>query len=290
MKILKILGIAAGVHALALILIFANPGCSYTNAAAPESSPITSAPSADQSSSAATVTVPATDTVGIRYSPTRPGTTVASALSSQPVSDVTPATTYTVGKGDSLWSIAKKNGLSKADLAAANHLRTTSVLHVGQKIIIPAKSGAAGAAEAGSSEVAPAATAKAQEQSAGEKGPMAEATKHTVRPGETLGAIARKYGVKQGDIAVANNITDPKKIQPGQELIIPARSASAGKQGKSSKPGAADSAGTAPSSRNAAAVPPADQDLDAGLKPPSATDVPVVKIEDTSAATAPKNP
>ena len=48
-----------------------------------------------------------------------------------------------------------------------------------------------------------------------------EATKHTVKPGETLGGIARKYGVRQGEIAVANNITDPRKIQPGQELIIP---------------------------------------------------------------------
>ena len=285
MKILKILGIAAGVHALALILIFANPGCSYTKAAAPESSPISSAPSGDSaaSSAAATVTVP--DTVGIRYSPTRPGTTVASALSSQPVSDVTPATTYTVGNGDSLWSIAKKNGLSKADLATANHLKATTVLHVGQKIIIPAKSGLPAAAETSAAEAAPAGQAKAAEMPPGEKGPMTEATKHTVKPGETLGAIARKYGVKQGEIAVANNITDPKKIQPGQELIIPARSASAGKQAKGSK-----SDGTGAAANKTAAAPAADQDLDAGLKPPSAAEVPVVKIEDPATGPAPKSP
>src|SRR5271166_4127542 len=64
MKIIKILGIAAGLHALALILIFSNPGCSYTKAAGPETSPITPAPLGDQSAPA---TAPESPT--IRYSP-----------------------------------------------------------------------------------------------------------------------------------------------------------------------------------------------------------------------------
>lgn len=265
MKILKILGIAAGVHALALILLLSSPGCSNSKAAAPESSPISSAPAADAPASppAGAITVP--DNVGIRYSPTRPGTTVASALETQPVSDVVPATTYTVGSGDSLSSIAKRNHLSKADLAAANNLRLTTVLHVGQKLVIPSKAGQAPAPAA--------APAKAAEPAAADK-PAADSTRHTVKAGETLGGIARKYGVKQGDVAVANNITDPRKIQPGQELIIPARSAaSAGKQARAAAPKA----------------PAADEDLDAGLKPPSAAEVPVVKIDDAAPA-QPKNP
>jgi LysM repeat protein len=268
MKILKILGIAAGVHALALLLIFANPGCSYSKAAPADASPISSAPdSSAPAPSAAVITPP--DTVGIRYSPTRPGTTVASALESQPVSDVTPATTYTIAHGDSLSTIAKKNGLTKAELAAANHLKTSAVLHVGQKLIIPSKSAPATTTAA----PAPATTAATMpETAAAPAGPTTEATKHTVKAGETLGGIARKYGVRQGELAVANNITDPRKIQPGQELIIPAHTASASKTK------------TAPPSSAA----PADQDLDAGLKPASTTDVPVVKIDDAS--TQPKNP
>ncbi|OYV04183.1 MAG: hypothetical protein CFE26_18275, partial [Verrucomicrobiales bacterium VVV1] len=39
---------------------------------------------------------------------------------------------------------------------------------------------------------------------------------------ESLGTIARKYGLRQGDLAVANNITDPGKITAGQVLTIPA--------------------------------------------------------------------
>jgi LysM repeat protein len=277
MKILKILGIAAGLHALALILIFSNPGCSYTKAAVQDSSPISAAPGGDSSANAPSATITAPDPVGIRYSPTRPGTTVASALSAQPVSDVTPATTYTVARGDNLSGIAKRNQISKADLAAANSLRAGAVLHVGQKLIIPSKPAQA----AGASQVQ--AAARAPEATPAEKAP-ADATRHVVRPGETLGAIARKYGVKQGDIAVANNITDPRKIQPGQELVIPSRSASGSRQAKGARAGAADASARMP------AAPPAEQDLDAGLKPANPADVPVVKIEDSAAGAQPKNP
>jgi LysM repeat protein len=271
MKIIKILGIAAGIHALALVLLLSSPGCSNSKAQAADSSPITSAPAAGSSAPAPSATIQVPDSVGIRYSPTRPGTTVASALETQPVSGVTPASAYTVGRGDTLSTIARKNQLTRAELVAANNLKSTSVLRVGQKLIIPSKNGQA---KAPASEAMP---AKAPEASQPDKAP-ADVTKHVVKAGETLGGLARKYGVKQGDIAVANNITDPRKIQPGQELIIPVKSASAmGKQAKASAP-------------SKSSTPPADEDLDAGLKPPSATDVPVIKIDDTPAPDQPKNP
>jgi LysM repeat protein len=275
MKILKILGIAAGIHALALVLLLSSPGCSSSKAAPPDSSPITTAPGADTPAPSPGATVQMPDTVGIRYSPTRPNTTVASALETQPVSDVTPATTYTVSKGDTLSTIAKKNQLTKTELAAANSLKVGSILHVGQKLIIPSKQSQAKPAEVAT--LAPKVTEAAEPAPASDKTPV-ETTKHTVKAGETLGGIARKYGVKQGDIAVANNITDPRKIQPGQELVIPVRSASpVSRQTRAAAPARATTA-------------PADEDLDAGLKPPGATEVPVVRIDDASAPVQPKNP
>jgi LysM repeat protein len=270
MKIIKILGIAVGLHALALILIFANPGCSYTDAAgtdgaADAGSPISSAPD-----SASTASQPASqEPMLIRYSPTRPGTSVATALEAQPVSDVTPVTTYTVAHGDSLWSIASKNHLTKADLASANNLKTSSVLRVGQKLIIPAKAG----------------QAQQQQAAVAASTPSGDSIKHTVKAGETLGAIARKYGVRQGDIAVANNISDPRRIQPGQELIIPAKSTSGAKQVATSK--APSSPDMTPAQSEAKTMPSPDQDLDAGLKTPTDTDVPQIRIGDGA---QPKNP
>jgi len=286
MKIIKILGIAAGLHALALILIFSNPGCSYTKAAGPDTPPITPAPLADGSAPAA-----GTDSATIRYSPTRPGTVVASALETQPVTGVTPATTYTVAKGDNLWSIAKANQLSRGDLASANNLSSNSTLHIGQKLIIPTKgrsSPSASAPLAAAAAPAPGLAIGAVSTAAAEK-PAGEGERHVVKAGETLGGIAHKYGVRQGDIAVANNITDPRKIQPGQELIIPAKSAGAKlAKGAKAKPDAG--APGAAESKPPVAAPVSDQDLDAGLKPPGAAEVPVVKIEDASAPAQPKNP
>jgi len=44
---------------------------------------------------------------------------------------------------------------------------------------------------------------------------------HTVRPGETLWQIAGLYGRPLDLIIRVNNLTDPGRIYPGQQIIIP---------------------------------------------------------------------
>jgi LysM repeat protein len=46
---------------------------------------------------------------------------------------------------------------------------------------------------------------------------------YTVQPGDTLGAIAEKFGVSVDDLIALNNIQDPDVLDPGTRLIIPAR-------------------------------------------------------------------
>ena len=48
-----------------------------------------------------------------------------------------------------------------------------------------------------------------------------EGVPHVVQAGESLSAIARKYGAKSQDIINANRIVDASKIQVGQTLFIP---------------------------------------------------------------------
>ena len=43
----------------------------------------------------------------------------------------------------------------------------------------------------------------------------------TVMPGETLGAIARRFDVTVQEVMSANNISDPRKVRAGQTLTIP---------------------------------------------------------------------
>ncbi len=298
MKILRVFGVVVGIHIFALMFIFANPGCSSTSKPAPQAaettvapaptSPVVSVPLGAEASSLSAAPLlfdPSAPAVsGVRYTPTRPGTPAASALSAAPIADVTPATAYTVAKGDSLWTIAKKNHLTVSELAAANNLKPASTLRLGQKLIIPGKA-------SGDAKIPAAATTPAPEKNAAPAGatmgkPSAEAVSHTVKMGESLGTIARKYGVKQGEIAVANNITDPQKITAGQVLVIPGWQTPASK----SKPGAkpADMTGKpAETPRPLFVVPPVEQDLDAGLKPAQPADVPVIKIEEAPAL-APK--
>jgi LysM repeat protein len=297
MKILKIFGVVAGIHLFALLLIFANPGCSSTAKRAPVAadtaprpapapvitvptaapsavytSPIEPAPAASPApliafNPDAPAAAPGTS-AGPRILPTRPDTPVASVLTSEGVKDVTPATTYTVKSGDNFSTIAKRNGITVAQLTAANSLAPTSMLRPGQKLIIPGKvQPSAGAPEAAAKSAGMAASAAVAR-------PAGEGSKYTVKAGDMLGTIARAHGVTVGDIAVANNISDPTKIRPGMELVIPAP-----RSGKAGRP-AAKAAAKAPEPKPAFQLPPV-------AAPEPAPAVPVIRIDEAPAAPAP---
>src|SRR5262245_13238963 len=44
---------------------------------------------------------------------------------------------------------------------------------------------------------------------------------YTVKPGDTLMAIALRYNLSLADIALANNLSDSNLIFPGQQLTLP---------------------------------------------------------------------
>lgn len=139
----------------------------------------------------------------------------ASAVSG-PAAEATNA--YTVVSGDTLGAIARKQGTTITALRTANNLKNDN-LRIGQKLVIPGNAVpvSTSTSSAPASVVAPAATAA----------PRAGSGIHTVVPGDTLGSIARKYGVRVGDLATLNTITDPAKIRVGQELKLPAAAKSA---------------------------------------------------------------
>ena len=81
----------------------------------------------------------------------------------------------------------------------------------------------------------------------------------------SLSVIARNYGLRQSEIALANGITDPARIQAGMELVIPGVSAP-----KAGKPAAAD----AKAAETAA--------------PPAPPVIPVIRIDESPVTPAPK--
>lgn len=304
MKILKIFGVVVGIHVFALILIFANPGCSSTTKSIPAPSDTLSSqppPSVSLPLTPTGISVPESSPLsvpssfnpdapalaagssgGVRFNPTRPGTPTASTLAPVPVADVTPATTYTVQGGDNLWSLSKKYKLTTAQLAAANNIKTNAVLHAGQKLLIPGKAttpGTVGLAAESHSGAAPTSPVKAADTAAMKSG---ETVKHVVKPGESLSMIAQQYGVRQGDIAVANNISDPQKIRAGMELTIPGWQ-SAPKSGKSG----ARASKSAPAVSAPRSIIPTDPEPAAA---PTAPQIPIIRIDDSPISPAPKNP
>jgi len=124
-------------------------------------------------------------------------TTSAPSGTPLPSSTPTPRVTYTVLPGDTLTSVASQYHLTVAELAAANNLRTTDFLYVGQVLIIPQPG-------------VPIPT----------QSPLPART-HVVQPGETLLVIAVQYGVTVQAIMQANGIANPDYVYAGQVLIIP---------------------------------------------------------------------
>lgn len=122
------------------------------------------------------------------------------------VKEVSDSFTHVVKKGESLGSIAKKYHVSVAKIKQWNHLKKDTI-HVGQKLVIY-RSGAP-MAQAGKS-------AKANKSS----GQAATTTKtHTVKKGETLSSIGRKYNCTSGQIKKWNGLKN-NNIKVGQKLKI----------------------------------------------------------------------
>ena len=101
------------------------------------------------------------------------------------------ANTYVVKKGDSLYGIANKYGVSVESLKSANGL-SGNLINIGQTLIIPA-----------SNNVLP-----------------GDYVVYTVKKGDSLWEIANQYGVSVNDIANYNNL-GTTLLQIGQQLLIP---------------------------------------------------------------------
>lgn len=161
----------------------------------------------------------------------RPGQKLTIPGRATPSSAVAPATastvtsnepvTYEVRSGDTLAVIAKRVGTTTATLRTMNRLKNDN-LRPGQKLKVPNSPNAtAAAAAAAATPPAGSSSEAASSVAATTQRPTANSGKHLVKQNETLSQIARKYGVSRADIATANNITDPRTIHAGQELIIP---------------------------------------------------------------------
>jgi LysM repeat protein len=131
---------------------------------------------------------------------------VPPAVPPAPVAETAPPPApqeYTVVRGDTFYTIGKAHGVSWHAIAKANPGVDSRHLKLGQKLNLPAPSETT-AASAGTNAAAP-----------------GENAMYTVKPGDTLGRIARRHHTTVRAIKAANELrTD--RILAGQKLKLPA--------------------------------------------------------------------
>ncbi len=127
------------------------------------------------------------------------------------VETVSDSFIHVVKKGESLGSIARKYHCTVANIKKWNHLKRETI-HVGQKLTIY-RSGAP-MAQVGKGKSSGSKTGS----SSGSKSGTTTKT-HTVKKGETLSSIARKYGCTVNDIKKWNNLKS-NTVKVGQKLKI----------------------------------------------------------------------
>jgi lysozyme len=117
-------------------------------------------------------------------------------LAGVPLPDQTPKI-HVVAAGDSFESIANKYGVTVRELVGAN----PQLLKIGDKLTVPVP--------------------VAIPDDGGVTPPPPPQRKYTVKRGDTLYAIAIKFGTTVPALVAANNIANPNLIQVGQVLVIP---------------------------------------------------------------------
>jgi LysM repeat protein len=106
-----------------------------------------------------------------------------------------------VKSGDTLLRIASSFGVSVRSIQQLNNLGSSTTIRVGQVLRIPSGTGSASPSPSPS--------------------PTPTQRTYTVKSGDTLISIARRFSVTTTAIAQLNNITNANSIRVGQVLKIP---------------------------------------------------------------------
>lgn len=116
----------------------------------------------------------------------------------KPAADTGKSHTYVVRQGDTLWGVARRNGVTVPALAAANDLTPKSGLTVGARLKIPGGgTGAAGSASKDSAHMT-----------------------YTVRRGDTLSEIADRFNVSVRELMSWNRLRQSSALRTGQRLVL----------------------------------------------------------------------
>ncbi|MFS6826226.1 LysM peptidoglycan-binding domain-containing protein [Cyanobium sp. ATX-6F1] len=120
---------------------------------------------------------------------------------------------YTVKPGDTLSELAERFGISVERLKQLNGLQSANDLQAGSQLVVP---GAAGAGRSNRAKAAPGGSGT-----------------YTVQPGDTLSALADRYGVSVDRLIQLNNLKSANDLQAGSQLVVPGAAKTAAAKARS---------------------------------------------------------
>jgi LysM repeat protein len=127
------------------------------------------------------------------------------------------ATTHTIKKGDTLYSLSRTYGVSVNEITKANPGISAASLKVGQKVEVPDQSDTAATATVTTTGTASPEATPAVEPAATVPAPAV----YVVKKGDTLTSIAKQYSVTVSDLKIWNKLGSTQ-IRIGQKLKIAA--------------------------------------------------------------------
>jgi LysM repeat protein len=137
--------------------------------------------------------------------------TFVEAIASIPPGERVRFGAHVVERGDTLSKIARRYGTSVEALRSANRLSARSLIHPGQVLTVPVPPGAL------------LAKASRSRDAVTERRAMGDGNHeiYVVAPGDTLGAIARSFGLSLDELLSLNDLpTGSSRIQPGQRILV----------------------------------------------------------------------
>jgi LysM repeat protein len=114
-----------------------------------------------------------------------------------------------VRAGETFSGIAQRYKLTQDALAKANPAAYPDRLLAGERLTIPGAKVKTVSVPAYTAVPPPPASVETRKT-------------HTVQPGESLGAIAKRYGMSTASLAAANKLKDPNLVEVGRKLVVPA--------------------------------------------------------------------
>ncbi len=127
---------------------------------------------------------------------------------------------HTVGTGETLWSIAARNGFTTRSFAAANGLSPDAHVLLGTTLQVPSVNEAAVALQ--SASAAPATSTSTSTATSTAAAPSASGGSYVVQRGDTLTGIAARAGVSLDRLAAANGLSAAGVLLAGNALRLPA--------------------------------------------------------------------